>query len=314
MAVKNISKKIVSVDTKLLKNEGNLIDIDGDISSYNVLKESIKTDGFLEPILIDENRKIIDGHRRLKVAEELDLQTISAIIIYENMSDKKIKKLKCVLHQSSRKQSYIDEIELLLCQNEVHDGEVVFSKHMAEILNCTHRSVETKVKDAKLFRLKDDKTKEFIFSLNRNHKLDDDANKSLISFNDEEINTLQEKIETAQELDKKQIKTFINEIISASNKVKRHEKINKNIEKITKSSDEKISEASLNEIDDIFDSNEDEEQVYFKDFKKLLQYEIKQHFNIELDDADKKSALELQSVYTTNFKEEIELIISLLNK
>lgn len=314
MAVKNISEKVVSVDTKLLKNEGNLIDIHGDNFSYNVLNESIKNHGFIKPILIDENKKIIDGHRRLKVALEQNLQTIQAIIIHENMSDKKIKKLKCVLHQSSRKQSYIDEIELLLCQNEVYDGEVVFSKHMAEILNCTHRSVETKVKDAKLFRLKDDKTKEFIFSLNRNRKLDDDANKSLISFNDEEINILQEKIETAKELDKKQIKTFINEIISASKKVKRHEKINKNIENIAKSSDEKISEASLNEIDDIFDSNDDEEQVYFKDFKKLLQYEIKQHFNIKLDDADKKSALELQSVYTTNFKEEIELIISLLNK
>jgi ParB-like chromosome segregation protein Spo0J len=49
---------------------------------YECLKASIKESGVLVPVLVDENRGIIDGEGRLRVAEELKLKTVPFTILH----------------------------------------------------------------------------------------------------------------------------------------------------------------------------------------------------------------------------------------
>jgi|TARA_R110000823_G_scaffold306968_1_gene429497 ParB/RepB/Spo0J family partition protein len=53
------------------------------------VSKSIKAFGFKNPIIIDENKIIINGHTRLKAAKQLELDTVPCIIVNDLSEDKK---------------------------------------------------------------------------------------------------------------------------------------------------------------------------------------------------------------------------------
>jgi len=59
--------------------------VDKDHESYKVLRESIKRDGILNPILLTNDYGCIDGGRRLAIAKELKMKTVSGIMDREGL-------------------------------------------------------------------------------------------------------------------------------------------------------------------------------------------------------------------------------------
>jgi ParB/RepB/Spo0J family partition protein len=61
---------------------------------YERLKKSIKTQGLLNPITINQNNIVLDGHNRLRVCHEL---SIPVEYIVKNFQDKPLDELKFVI-------------------------------------------------------------------------------------------------------------------------------------------------------------------------------------------------------------------------
>lgn len=53
------------------------------------LFENIKRDGIMNPIIVDQNNIILDGHQRYKIAEQLDIDFETYIIYTHNIEEGK---------------------------------------------------------------------------------------------------------------------------------------------------------------------------------------------------------------------------------
>lgn len=62
--------------------------------------ESIKTFGFLVPILIDGNSEIVAGHTRYKAAEQLGLDKVPCLVL-EDLSEEDLKQYRIIDNKTS---------------------------------------------------------------------------------------------------------------------------------------------------------------------------------------------------------------------
>lgn len=69
-------------------------------SAVEVVAESIKTVGFVNPIVIDKNNEIIAGHTRLKAAKKLRMKQVPTIFA-ENMTEEQIKAYRLIDNKTS---------------------------------------------------------------------------------------------------------------------------------------------------------------------------------------------------------------------
>ena len=53
------------------------------------LKESIKEEGQKEPIIVDETGKVLDGHTRFEICQELGIELKYIIRLFDNDDEKK---------------------------------------------------------------------------------------------------------------------------------------------------------------------------------------------------------------------------------
>ena len=89
----------------------------GDLS---LLKQSIKTVGLINPVVVNESNELLAGFRRLQACKELELEEINVTVV--SMQGDKIKMLDWEYHENigrkdlstEDKQVYFDERERLL--------------------------------------------------------------------------------------------------------------------------------------------------------------------------------------------------------
>ena len=80
---------------ELIEYEGNARKNDIGVAK---VADSIKQFGFLNPIVIDQNKVIISGHTRLKAARQLGLETVPCVI--QNLSEEEAKLARIIDNKS----------------------------------------------------------------------------------------------------------------------------------------------------------------------------------------------------------------------
>lgn len=94
-----IARKVITVDPDFSAIWGDL-----DAEAYEGLKAEIKEDGIRDPLVIwnpENNYILIDGHNRLRIAEELHLHAVP--VMYKVFKDKAEAAQWIVSHQNSRR-------------------------------------------------------------------------------------------------------------------------------------------------------------------------------------------------------------------
>jgi 16S rRNA G966 N2-methylase RsmD len=103
---------------------------------YNTLKEDISINGIHLPVITDDNRCVIDGSHRMRIAAELNLKDVPINILH-HLDDTRKKELAIKLNTQRRQMTKKERLELAVSLRQ--DG---FSlRQIASVLNVSHQSV-----------------------------------------------------------------------------------------------------------------------------------------------------------------------------
>lgn len=84
-----------------------------DKTQINNVAESIKQYGFVQPIVIDENKTVIIGHCRLLSAKKLKLKEVPCILV-NDLTEEQIKALRIVDNKSNESEWDLDFLRMEL--------------------------------------------------------------------------------------------------------------------------------------------------------------------------------------------------------
>lgn len=84
---------------------------------YEALKKSIKKDGLLNPIIVNKDGKVLDGHTRFEICSELNIIPEYEVKSFDNINDEKLYVLT-----SNLKRRHLDDFQIVeLTQNELSE-------------------------------------------------------------------------------------------------------------------------------------------------------------------------------------------------
>jgi hypothetical protein len=104
MKISNLLGPIKQINVNKLKEhpENDYVDIQAE--NYERLKTVIKQDGIIEPIILDNQFRIISGNQRTRVAKDLKLKTVPCRQFTRAISSKIARKLIIILNEIGRRQ------------------------------------------------------------------------------------------------------------------------------------------------------------------------------------------------------------------
>ena len=307
--------KIIEMSVATL-NMLNVIDVEGDNISFENLTESISTYGVKEPIFVDSKNNVISGCRRVLVSQDLLIETIPAIVIADNTTEIEIEKLKIDFLLTNRNISYLDIIKIYYHQHSVFEKyNEPYTAYMAKLKDCTQRDIQSKVKAGRTYSTLPDKVKKIIQSLDSTKKVPLKTFKVMSKIEKGDLNNFVKEVLESQDITHKQLASITSQYEEQFNRKERSHDTNKWIKESKAKKEETLSNdtSPLNELHSSA-NNVDNNSVIVMNIKKVFQYDIKKYFNQSIDTTEERDVKVIQSNLNLNFKEEIELISSLLQK
>lgn len=307
--------KIIEISVSTL-NMLNVIDVEGDNISFENLTESIITFGVKEPIFIDSKNNVISGCRRVLVSQDLLLETIPAIVIDDNTTEIEIEKLKIDFLLTNRNISYLDIIQIYYHQHSVFEKyNEPYTSYMAKLKGCTQRDIQAKVKMGRTYSTLSDKVKKIIQSLDSIEKVPLKTFKVMSKIEKGDLDNFVKEVLESQDITHKQLTSIASQYEEQFNRKERSHDTNKGIKESKAKKEETLSNDTipLNELHSSA-NNVDSNSVIVMNIKKVFQYNIKKYFNQAIDITEERDVKVIQSNLNLDFKEEIELISSLLQK
>ena len=299
------TQKIISVSVSTLKHN-NIIDMIGDEVSYENLTLSIETNGIMEPIFITENRLIISGNRRVQVARDLLIDKVPAIIVEDTITPLEIEKLKIDFLITHRNMSHLDIIQIYYYQNSIFEKyDEPYSEYMAKLQECTQRSIQLKIKAGKTLSTLPSELKKVFQDLDRVKKVPMKTFKVLSELEEKDLNRCVKEILEIKNLEHSKLASIIDSYKKMMNAENRSKDIDEALEQ-----SKKDKEGLLNELN----SSNDSDSKIISDIKKVIHYDIHKSFNLDITEDESKYIEDIKLKLHVDFKEEIELIKSLLKE
>lgn len=309
------NNKIIQASVSALKFN-NIIDIVGDFISYDDLTESIRKIGVKIPIIIDNDGNVISGSRRVLVSRNLQLETIPAIVIDEEMTPLEIEKLKIALLLTNRNLSHLDTIQIYFYQNQVFEKHnEPYTEYMSKIKNCTQRDVQSKVKAGKTHSTLSDEVKSIFQKLDSTKKVTFKTFKVMSELNEVDLNSFIKEVIETENIEHNHLASITKQYEEMLKRKNRNKKINEDSQKSKESKEETVlPETTVNELNSSEDEDiqDDYEPNILVDMKRVFKYEIKKYFHLAIETNEEEDIEKIQSKLHIDFKEELELIKSLL--
>ena len=123
MHLKRLSLVVISIDEIKVKNR-----IREDLGNLDGLVESIRTNGLIEPIIVDENHTLIAGGRRLVAVKRLGWDKIEACVVQGKLSE--LKRLDLEMEENQ----YRLEFSNLELKKALKKRTSLIKKHTSSIL------------------------------------------------------------------------------------------------------------------------------------------------------------------------------------
>jgi len=315
----NFQYKVIEKSIKSLKNENNFIDVIGDKTYYNVLNSSIKYRGVLVPILIDPDNNILWGKERVVSSMENGLETIPTIVVGKGMSKEELLELEVELLHTGKNTTHLDSSQLYFAQQVFfRKKDIPYTKYISEIIGCTQRSIQLKVETGKLYDTLQNDVKKVFQRIDSNENIPLNIltglvylskNSELDKFISDLLNIEREKEVTLEEL-KNLSKTYQSKV-SLKN---RNKQINEKMEEKKQDVENTVNKNStIEELEGLTRSLDSKESSHvITNLKKVFQYQIKRHFNLDVNVTEERDVMVIQSELQVDFKEEIKLIKSII--
>jgi len=309
----SVSNKVQFVPlTKLSYNLTKfIVHSKGDMKSFVDLKESIQSNGILVPVVVNSDFKVIDGHRRIHILKELQIDEVPILIITNELSSEKIQQLQIELLLSNRNLTHLDLIQIYFQQNKtLSQYKNSFSKYMAEKLNVSQRSIQIKIKCGEMFFKLPAELKETFRDINSRKKIPLVVFKNMIDLDKVELREFINEIKKQNE--------FSTEVLEALSK-KFKKKHDRNIRDMKIQQEMTKNEETLNTIItenliEISSTNiQDEKKQIINDMKTLYIIFLKKYF-IGIDSDEEKEFTSLYHQYNIDFSQETKLIQSILGE
>jgi len=308
----DIKMELISVEVETLKIKG-FIDIKGDTISYENLSESIKTYDIQVPIFIDSDNTIISGNRRIHIAKKLGIENVAAYVVDKDTSEIEIEKLKIDFSLTQRNMSYLDNVQIYCHQQSVFEKyNEPYTEYMSKLMNCTQRAIQLKVQIGKAYKGAPEELKDILQTLDREKKITLKTLKLFTSLKEKDLENFYNDILDIEDIIHKDIVSITAQYTEMVNRKNRNKKINEALQKSKDSKEDKLTSEELNEINSVGNTSEGNDSRTLIDIKKVFQYEIKKHFKVEIDSDEERDVKVIKSQIDINFREEIELITSLL--
>ena len=302
---KNSTQKINLVSVSTLKHN-NIIDMIGDEISYENLTHSIEVYGVMEPIFITKNRLVISGNRRVQVARDLLIDKVPAIIVEDTITPLEIEKLKIDFLITHRNMSHLDIIKIYYYQNSIFEKyDEPYSEYMAKLQECTQRSIQLKIKAGKTLSTLPSELKKVFQDLDRVKKVPMKTFKVLSELEEKDLNRCVKEILEVENLEHSKLASIIDSYKKMMNAENRSKDIDEDLEQ-----SKKDKEDLLNELN----SSNDSDSKIISDIKKVIHYDIHKSFNLDIKEDESKYIEDIKLKLHIDFKEEIELIKSLLKE
>ncbi|OHD95393.1 MAG: hypothetical protein A2019_04405 [Sulfurimonas sp. GWF2_37_8] len=312
------NNKIIQASVSALKFN-NIIDIVGDLISFENLTESIKNYSVQTPIYIDDDNNVISGNRRALISKNLEIKTIPAFVVDSNKTPLEIEKLRIEFLLTNRNMSHLDIIQIYYYQHAVFEKyDEPYTEYMSKIQNCTQRAIQLKLKAGKIYSTLSDEVKSIFQKLDSAKKIP--FTTFIVMSKLEEIdlaNFIKEVIET-ENIEHKHLVSITKQYEEMLARQNRNKTINEDSKKSKESKETKeetvLSEISVNELNSSEDAEikDDDEPNILVDMKRVFKYEIKKYFNVAIETDEEEDVEKIQSKLHIDFKEELELIKSLL--
>jgi ParB-like chromosome segregation protein Spo0J len=75
-------EKIQLVRLSELKVNQSILALKSNLKNYSKLKKQVKSNGIIEPLIVDQTTKIIiDGHLRFKILLELGITAVAVVLV-----------------------------------------------------------------------------------------------------------------------------------------------------------------------------------------------------------------------------------------
>lgn len=132
-----VSERLSELRTEILLQNGILPPLTD--AEYAALRDSIRRQGVLLPVLVDENVELIDGRHRLRITDELNLPCPFWIVTGLTAEEKR--EIAVVL-TASRRQLTRQQRRKLVEHELMHDGERS-DRRIAAICGVSHPTVAT---------------------------------------------------------------------------------------------------------------------------------------------------------------------------
>ena len=315
MVANHTTQKTILVDTTSVHLDNSILDTKGNNFAFVIRREVIKEYGFLTPSIIDKDYNALSNTRDIEIALELDIKKIPVIIVDKNISAKKLRKLEIELHQSDRNITHL-EYSILSYEHYLlsKEDEGTYTKIESERLGVTTRSIQTKVALGKKWERINPELKSMISEIDLRTKVDLKSLTALVEASEDEKQNVISKIEEigVKNTINKDLKPLIAPIFTRLTLESRNRKLNKNLNTSQQKQEDKFTAEEFEKLDDIFINHE--ETLSVEKMKKLFQYEIKTHFKLKINKDEKSEIDDIQLECSIDFKEEIELIKSLMEK
>jgi len=315
MVANHTTQKTILVDTTSVHLDNSILDTKGNNFAFVIRREVIKEYGFLTPSIIDKDYNALSNTRDIEIALELDIKKIPVIIVDKNISAKKLRKLEIELHQSDRNITHL-EYSILSYEHYLlsKEDEGTYTKIESERLGVTTRSIQTKVALGKKWEMINPELKSMISEIDLRTKVDLKSLTALVEASEDEKQNVISKIKEigVENTINKDLKPLIAPIFTRLTLESRNRKLNKNLNTSQQKQEDKFTAEEFEKLDDIFINHE--ETLSVEKMKKLFQYEIKTHFKLKINKDEKSEIDDIQLECSIDFKEEIELIKSLMKK
>jgi len=300
--------KVVSIDINKMKSNPLVTNMDSSTLAY--LYTSIEQMGVVNPIIVNSKFEILSGHRRFHVSQELQNKTIPCIII-DNLTDEEQLQIEIDSHNSQRKQSFISQMAVAYAEYKMYDKnehKMCYTNFNAEKYSEGVRNAQIRLENAKSFYLLKDEWQKILIQIDNKRKITKGNIQDILLLDDETLEVFF-KLLLEKDIENSIITNDdIKSILSEAQAIIRRKNVNKEIDDVAKTTDEKVKEDDLKKI---ISNHKEKPELSSESIKMVLQHQINKFFNIE-DENESYSVLEDE--YNLDFSEEIQMIASLLNR
>ena len=163
---------VVNLNISILKSNPLIKNMDEETFGY--LYASIEQIGIINPIIVDKENNILDGHRRMKASKQLQNKTIPCLVV-DDINDVQKLQVEIATHLAQRNLTYLSKIilyhtEFLFYDKEENNGNP-FPKHMVESLGASLKLAQEQTKDGKDFYALPTEFKKILIEIDKHNKI-----------------------------------------------------------------------------------------------------------------------------------------------